>query len=151
MAMLIYIKKRSDPIEVSYDRGVKIKELWLSEGTPRDTVIDLGEWAGEIREIKAVAGSKPEKSDGMKPVDALDQDEARYKEEIEKFRALPADKKAKSKDGEILRSYRMSYKFDTDSEPSEKLIEEVRMFVREYFIQNPEALDVPRDLIKSIR
>lgn len=151
MTTLIYIKKKMEPFKVSDERGAKVKALLLNDEQPRDTIIDLGDWTGELREIKSVIREAEEARPQGIPVAEIEAREKREKEAIETFRRLPPEEKAKYRDTEIISSFSLHFKFDTGHEPPPALVEEVRMFVREYFIQNPEALNVPRDLIKKIR
>jgi len=153
MSVLIYIKKRPEPIKVSYERGQKVKALWADENRPRDNIIDLGdEWSGELREIKAITTEKVEKNPDMKPVSSIDEERKAIEEKVEMFKRLPAEEKAKWLDTELIESYKFHFRFQTGGQlPTDDQIQKVRLFVLKYLQENPEAANVPRDLIKKIR
>src|SRR3990167_9645556 len=133
MSMLIYIKKRPEPVKVSYERGQKVKQLWADGEIPRDTIIDLGdEWSGELREIKAITTEKVEKTPDMKPVGELDEMQKRFEEKQEEFRKLPAEEKSRLLDTELTESYKLHLRFNGLTATDEQ-VEKVRMFIREYF------------------
>ena len=149
--MLIYIKKKVEPYKVTDERGAKVKALLVNDEMPRDTIIDLGDWTGELREIKSVIREAEEKRPQGRPIADIEAEEKRRNEQTEKFRSLPAEEKAKLLDNELIGSYKTYASLSGAPVPTDEQIEKVRMFVREYFINNPEALNVPRDLIKTIR
>lgn len=70
--MIIYIKKLKQPIVVDKERGEKIKEMWLNSDLDRRTVIDLGAWAGQLREISSIVDEAEETS--IKPFELKEEE-----------------------------------------------------------------------------
>jgi len=151
MATLIFIKKKIDPIRISNERGLKVKQLWLDDNTPRDTVVDLGEWAGELNQIKAIESEKEAPAPTGRSLKDIEAEEQKRKEEMEAFKKLPPEDKWEKLKGWLIGSFEMQWKFVTDwqGKPSEDHIEDFKREAFYYFDKNPEATKMPTEAVKE--
>lgn len=151
MSTLIFIKKKADPIKLSLERGLKVKQLWLDENTPRDTVVDLGEWAGELNQIKAIESEKETPVSTGRSLKDIEAEEQKRKEEMEAFKKLPSEEKLKRSLGWLIGSFEMQWKFATDWKglPNEDQIEDFKIEAFDYFEKNPDATKIPTEAVKE--
>jgi hypothetical protein len=147
MRAIIQIKKRQDPIFVSRDRGIKIKEYLLNEKIPRDTLLDLGEWSGELREIRSVEVEEERSRNDVVTAADMEADEQKRLDGIESFRALPAGEKFKHISGYQTTSFEIKFKFLSTRKPTEAEIERFRGELLAYLEANPAALRMEPEVI----
>jgi hypothetical protein len=146
----VFIKSRREPIRVSNERGRALKKLRFGEigkhgemigkSDPHDD-IDLGDWAGEIGQIKAVEIEK----DIVPKVDKEKQDEERRRQEWLK---LPPEKKALQL-GWFKLAWSVRHNFEKCDPPKDVLDNAYKIQV-EYFRKNPTAEFAPSRIFSEL-
>lgn len=151
MTALLKIKGRLDSLRITDEDAKSLKSLWLDvEGTPRNKLIDLGEWAGELRSILSIdIEENKEPSGGMAKAETEEKD---YQAFLEAFKALSPEQKLEKKRYELIQfTFRRHYKFaNAQVEPTSERIKQAEALVVKYFTDNPEAVSVPPEIFKPL-
>ena len=138
----ITIKGRKDPIEISRERAVAVKNRWLglndqAKADPHD-VFDLGDWAGEYGRIAEIDLDEPL----AKLPQRVEIDEAaEEKKQADAWALLTVDQKA-----DQLAYFVFAYKsrsglFGVD--PPQEVMDKARKIQAKYFKANPTQRRVP--------
>lgn len=147
MTALIKVKGRLDPIRVSDEIAQSVKTKWADmENVPRNAIIDLGEWAGELREIKSIDIEK-ENFNG-EPVTNIDKTKEEEKEAIKNFQNLTPEEKIKRSYSRLIHfGFRTRYKLENEQlEPSPELMKTAEETALAYFREHPEAYAIPAEI-----
>jgi len=140
----IYIKGRSEPLEVKCEVAKQIKKRWFEKmdtGRQND-LLEIGEWAGEYSQIKCVE-TTPDRFASSR-VDVMTQ----AQQEREHFRQQPPEKKA-----ECLGYFKMIWWQATQSwgeEPPADILEKAKEILIKYYRKNPNAEHAGREVFKSL-
>ena len=131
MKAKIIIKNRREPLEIEYARAIRLKELLTNPETDRDSMVDLGDWVGQLKEIKAIDIQR-------EPVvrDKVDTDAIKYEEEHQKLLKMSPEVRAMNTVGMFKLGYfcRSGYKKDASPET----IQEAILLNAEYYREHPE-------------
>lgn len=137
----IYIKRRRDPIVISEDRAVKLKQAWLTNPKSED-IIDLGEWSGEISQIVSIEIEKKQTSNPIK--NFADENYKARKEIL----ATPIEVRAG-----FLGKFKLAWFMRSglkEKEPPADIMLKAKVIALEHYTKEPNDISVPMQLFEPL-
>lgn len=144
---IINIKGR-ESIKISNDRARELKDLLFDANQPRNLLIDLGSWSGELGSVRSIELDKDEVKG--EPVENIEKRQQEERELLEKFVRLPAEEKARIQKIENWARFGTYYLLNHGAKPSEDLEVRVQQAVIEYYREHDIAHYVPKEVFADL-
>lgn len=141
----VKIRGRVDPVIVTNERAIKVKEIWKDLRNPRSDIMDLDTWCGELGRIVDI------NLDTARLNKYADQDRKKREEDAEReaWKRQPPSDKAKTL-GHFKLTWWARNGMKGPKEPPELLMKKAYEIALAYYTKYPHAEGVPLEAFSRL-